>query len=225
MPDDKNKTEEKKQVDNRPVSTDSRRSPKAAIVWLIIMLIIGTLFLFKGFGSSDTRELTQSQFESLIKSDRIATAVLVSEGDKVFTVSGLLKKDPAAAAAQGKDQKKAAKEKRYSTRVIYSEELNNRLINSNVNFQVDSNNAGLWNFILFALLPVVVIVGMIYFFSARQMRMGGNGAMEFGRSRARMIPPNELNVRFDDIAGADEAKEEISEIVEFLKDPIRFQLI
>ena len=220
----KNKPEEKSPASNRPSPRDTGRSPKAAIVWLLIMLIIGSLFLFKGFGSGEKREITQSQFESMLKAKLIDTAVLVSEGDNVFTVEGLLKNtqlppkkgDKKAAA-------KAPRQNRYRTRVIYTENLDSLLGFTNV--QIDSNNAGLWNFLLFALLPVVVIVGMIYFFSARQMRMGGSGAMEFGKSRARMIPPDELNVRFDDIAGADEAKEEISEIVEFLKDPIRFQLV
>ena len=218
MSGDKDKMEnEKKKNSGRNTVRDNNRSPKAAVVWLIIMLIIGTLFLFKGFGSSRSRDLTQSQFEAMLKSKMVATAVLVSEGDNVFTVSGTLKSAPAT------DKKAKKKENRYHTRVVYSNTLNDLLSFTNV--QIDSNNAGVWNFVLFALLPVVVIVGMIYFFSARQMRMGGNGAMEFGRSRARMIPPDELNVRFADIAGADEAKEEISEIVEFLKDPIRFQLV
>jgi len=69
------------------------------------------------------------------------------------------------------------------------------------------------------------VIGFIYFFSIRQMRMSGRGAMDFGKSKARMIPPDELNVHFDDIAGADEAKEEIKEIVDYLKDPLRFQLV
>ncbi|MBR2373476.1 MAG: ATP-dependent zinc metalloprotease FtsH [Lentisphaeria bacterium] len=206
-------------------SRDPNRSPRAAIVWLVIMLIIGGLFLFKGFGSARSRDLTQSQFEAMLKAKLISTAVLVSEGDKVFTVEGILKAsaDQNAADQDSKKKKTAPEKLRYRTRIIYSDSLNELLSYTNV--QVDSNNAGVWNFVLFALLPVIIIVGMIYFFSARQMRMGGHGAMEFGRSRARMIPPDELNVHFSDIAGADEAKEEISEIVEFLRDPIRFQLI
>ena len=84
-----NKNEEKPPMQNRPASREPGRSPKAAIVWLVIMLIIGALFLFKGFSSSDTRNITQSQFESMLKAKEIATAVLVSEGDKVFTVEAL----------------------------------------------------------------------------------------------------------------------------------------
>ena len=221
MAENKDKNEEKKGPESpeqrRNVQGENRRPPRAAIVWLVIMLLIGSLFLFKGFGSGQKADISQSQFEMMLRADLIETAVLVSEGDRVFTVEGLLKKP-----SSGKSTKSSIPE-RYRTRVIYSSALNELLARTRV--QVDSNNAGVWNFLLFALLPVVVIVGMIYFFSARQMRMNGQGAMEFGRSRARMIPPDELNVHFSDIAGADEAKEEIMEIVEFLKDPIRFQLV
>jgi len=66
---------------------------------------------------------------------------------------------------------------------------------------------------------------VIYIFTARQMKMAGRGALDFGKSKARMIPPDQLHVKFDDIAGADEAKEEIQEVVEFLRDPLKFQLL
>ena len=98
MPDEKNKMEQQS-PGSRQVRKEPNRSPKAALVWLIIMLVIGGLFLFKGFGSSQTRDITQSQFETLLKSNLISTAVLVSEGDKVFTVEGVLKSAPDAAAA------------------------------------------------------------------------------------------------------------------------------
>ncbi len=108
----------------------------------------------------------------------------------------------------------------YRTRVIYSDNLDTLLKNTKVTIR--NNNAGFWNFILIGLLPVLLLIGVIYFFMTRQMKMAGRGAMEFGKSKARMIPPDELNVKFDDIAGADEAKEEIREVVEYLKDPLRF---
>ena len=203
MAENENKNEEKKSPESpeqkkRNTREEGRRPPRAAIVWLVIMLLIGSLFLFKGFGSGQKADISQSQFEMMLRADLIETAVLVSEGDRVFTVEGFLRKP-----GSGKETKNAIPE-RYRTRVIFSNALNELLARTRV--QVDSNNAGVWNFLLFALLPVVVIVGMIYFFSARQMRMNGQGAMEFGRSRARMIPPDELNVHFSDIAGADEAK-------------------
>ncbi len=71
--------------------------------------------------------------------------------------------------------------------------------------------------------PILLLIGFWYFMM-RQMQGGGRGgAMSFGRSRARMLDQNQVKVTFADVAGADEAKEEVKELVEFLRDPTRFQ--
>lgn len=210
----------------RPIRPQEPRSSRAAIVWLVILLMIGGMLLFKGYAPSNQQEISQSEFEALLRSGEVLTAVFTPESGRVFTVEGQLKKPlptgingvPAAQTGHGSGGSSA-----YRSRVIYSEELNQFL--AKTQFAVDTNNAGLWNFVLIWLLPTILVIGAIYFISARQMRMSGRGAMDFGKSKARMIPPDELKVKFDDIAGADEAKEEISEIVEYLKDPIRFQLV
>ena len=193
------------------------RAPKAAIVWLVILLVLGGLLLFRDSGSSRKTELNQTEFEQSLAEGKIVSATLVCDSDNVFTVEGRIKLADTAV----KNSKDGTGY--YHSRVIYSEKLNALLAKTSV--KVDSNNNGLWNFLLVGLLPVLLIVGVIYFISMRQMRMNGQGAMDFGKSKARMIPPDELNVKFDDIAGSDEAKEEIQEIVEYLRDPIRFQLI
>lgn len=193
-----------------------RRAPQAAIVWLVILLVLGGLLLFRDSGSSRKTDLNQTEFEQSLAAGKIVSAVLVNENDNVFTVEGRIK----LTGINSKNSKDGTGF--YRSRVIFSEKLNNLLSKTSV--KVGSNNNGLWNFLLMGILPVLLIVGVIYFISMRQMR-GGQGAMDFGKSKARMIPPDELNVKFDDIAGADEAKEEIQEIVEYLRDPIRFQLI
>ncbi len=76
--------------------------------------------------------------------------------------------------------------------------------------------------ILLGILPMLILIGAWFFF-LRQMQSGGRGAMGFGRSKARLLTEAKGRVTFDDVAGIDEAKEELSEIVEFLKDPGKFQ--
>ncbi|MFN3607554.1 MAG: ATP-dependent zinc metalloprotease FtsH [Hyphomonas sp.] len=77
--------------------------------------------------------------------------------------------------------------------------------------------------VLLSLLPILLIVGFV-FFMMRQMQGGGTrGAMSFGKSRARLLTEKHGRVTFDDVAGVDEAKEELQEIVEFLQDPSKFQ--
>ena len=72
------------------------------------------------------------------------------------------------------------------------------------------------------LLVTVVLFGALWYFLMRQQTGGGKGMMSFGRSRARMTDPNTNKVTFEDVAGADEEKEELAEIVQFLKNPQRF---
>ena len=80
-----------------------------------------------------------------------------------------------------------------------------------------------WANILFSLLPIVLFIGLLWFLFIRQMRMVGKGAMSFGKSRARMLSRDKNKVTFKDVAGIDEAKEEVQEIIDFLKDPKKFQ--
>ena len=75
---------------------------------------------------------------------------------------------------------------------------------------------------LFQFVPIILIIGFFWFFMFRQMQGGSNKAMSFGKSRARRINPGETMVTFKDVAGVDEAKEELMEIIEFLRDPKKF---
>jgi len=73
------------------------------------------------------------------------------------------------------------------------------------------------------LLPFFILALIVYFFIIRQIKMAGKGALSFGKSRARMLTKEKNRTTFKDVAGVDEAKEEVSELVEFLKDPKKFQ--
>lgn len=79
--------------------------------------------------------------------------------------------------------------------------------------------------ILVSLLPFILIIGLLYFLFVRQLRMAGKGAMSFGKSRAKLLTRDKDRVSFKDVAGCDEAKEEVSEVVAFLRDPKKFQKI
>ena len=75
------------------------------------------------------------------------------------------------------------------------------------------------------ILPFVIVIGLLYFLFVRQLRQAGKGALSFGKSRAKMLTREKDRINFTDVAGCDEAKEEVSEVVDFLKDPKKFQKI
>jgi cell division protease FtsH len=77
--------------------------------------------------------------------------------------------------------------------------------------------------ILLTLLPFLLIGAFVYFIFIRQIRQAGRGAMSFGKSKAKMLQQNRDKVTFDEVAGCEESKEEVSEVVDFLKDPKKFQ--
>ncbi|MEK6687877.1 MAG: ATP-dependent zinc metalloprotease FtsH [Gemmatimonadota bacterium] len=101
-----------------------------------------------------------------------------------------------------------------------SDALLERLERSGVEITAKERRGGLMTFVL-AALPWIVIIG-IWFFLIRQMQSGGNRAFSFGKSKAKMLTGDTPKVTFADVAGADEAKVELQEIIEFLKDPHKF---
>jgi len=102
------------------------------------------------------------------------------------------------------------------------DDLVHHLEAQNVDFSVKPSGGNPALSLLINLLPVILIAA-VWFFFMRQMQGGARGAMGFGKSKARLLTENKNRVTFDDVAGVDEAKDELAEIVDFLKDPAKFQ--
>lgn len=102
--------------------------------------------------------------------------------------------------------------------------IEERLANAGVKV-TQENRTSFWGPILISILPIALMFLFFYFFFFRQMRGGSgeNNPFSFGKSRARMLNKEEAKIRFSDVAGVDEAKEEVQEIVDFLKEPKRFE--
>ena len=88
---------------------------------------------------------------------------------------------------------------------------------------VKSSEAALWRGVLFTFLVPILFFALIWIFFIRQMQLGGKGALAFGKSRAKRLSDDHPRTTFNDVAGTNEAKQELQEIVDFLKDPKRFQ--
>jgi cell division protease FtsH len=102
-------------------------------------------------------------------------------------------------------------------------QLIERLSKANVKFSAEpEESASIWMLLLYQALPFVLMIGLAVFVMRQMQKNAGGGAMGFGKSRARMLTAKEGKVTFDDVAGIDEAREELQEIVDFLKDPTKF---
>ena len=102
------------------------------------------------------------------------------------------------------------------------EGLANTLLDHDVQITAEEATSSPWATLLYSWAPVLLIIGCWIFFM-RQMQSGGNKALSFGKSRAKLLSSTQKKVTFKDVAGVDEAKEELQEIIEFLKEPQRFQ--
>ncbi|MCT8738681.1 ATP-dependent zinc metalloprotease FtsH [Glaesserella parasuis] len=107
---------------------------------------------------------------------------------------------------------------------MYDRDLLNDLLNKNVKVIGEpAERRGLLSQILISWFPMIMLIGFWVFYMRQMQGGGGRGAMGFGKSKAKMIAPDRIKTRLTDVAGCDEAKEEVAEVVDFLRDPTKFQ--
>ncbi|MED5368436.1 MAG: ATP-dependent zinc metalloprotease FtsH, partial [Pseudomonadota bacterium] len=175
------------------------------IVWVVVGLLLVSLFNFfqEGPTSSNAREINFSQFVAEVEAGNVEEVVI--SGD---SING-----------------KFADGRRFSSYAPPNDPtLINRLTERGVSITAkpDTSNAPtIWG-ILLSWFPMLLLIGVWVFFM-RQMQSGGGKAMGFGKSKAKLLNEAHGRVTFEDVAGIDEAKDDLQEIVEFLKDPGKFQ--
>lgn len=178
---------------------------KNLILWVVIAVVL--LSVFQNFGDRTTsaRGMIYSEFLSQVKAGQVSEVLIEGQQITGKLLSG-------------------------STFSTYSPETNNSPLIGDLDrsgVQIMSKppeQPSLLAHMFISWFPFIVLIGLWVFFM-RQMQGGGGGrgAMSFGKSKARLIGEDQINVTFSDVAGVDEAKEEVSELVEFLRDPSKFQ--
>ena len=131
---------------------------------------------------------------------------------------------PAETRDAGKNTASKRLKLKYTTRIYATDEIINKLDEKGVEIVYLERDVW-WKSLLLNLAIAVPLLLVFYFIFTRQIHGAGSGAIQFGKSRARMILPDEHHTKFDDVAGCDEAKEEMKEIVDYLRDPIKFKLL
>jgi cell division protease FtsH len=182
---------------------------KNVLLWVIIAAVLFAVFQsFNPHGSSSS-DLPYSGFVQSVDNGNVSTAVI--SADQPATISGKLKDGSTfhtVAPVIG----------------ISTNEVVKKMQDKGVEVRQDPSEGFSLIGLLISWLPVLLIVGVfIWFMRQMQSGGGGRGAMSFGRSRAKLQGEDQIKVNFSDVAGCDEAKEEVGELVEFLRDPGRFQ--
>ena len=171
--------------------------------WVVLFLLVLALFnMFTGGSSTVTQsnEVSYSDFVRSVESDEVNAVTL--DGEQIRFV--------------GNDGQT------YSVIKPADAQITQLLIDNNVTVRAEQQQqSGFQTFIL-SLLPFLLLIGVWVYFMNRMQGGGRGGAMGFGKSKAKMLTEKQGRVTFDDVAGIDEAKEELEEIVEFLRNPQKF---
>jgi cell division protease FtsH len=198
-----------------------RVPPRTYIIWIAILGAIPLLMIFKSNSPSAAEQLSQIQFQQKFESNQFAKGVIVYDPQSPFLSE--VRGEYYQTDLSGKRIEENGKPKLvpFVAKVRLTETMEDKLINLGV-FDVRQPNTVLLG-LIYSLGPILVIGLLIWFFFIRQIKMAGKGALSFGKSKARMLTKEKNKTTFKDVAGVEEAKEEVSELVEFLKDPKKFQ--
>ncbi len=182
-------------------------------LWILLLLLFVTVFQMFSQQQEKYQKLPYSpDFVQMVDQGKIRKCEIVMEVSGVQFIRGeMLELDP-----------RTNRPRRFKVDVVVSDDLTKWLREKGVQFEFKSPNPVLWQVISSA-VPFLLVLGLLYFLFMRQMRIAGRGAMSFGKSRARLMTRDRNKITFEDVAGIDEAKEEVQEIIEFLKDPKKFQ--
>jgi len=206
--------------------------PKVLLIWLGIFVLL--IALWSVVNSSPTTHVTNLTFQEMMKRYTAGdiTSIKVTHdqtsggGDHYVTITGQIKNLNYKAPEDGKpaDPNEPQFVPFKASGTLTDATLDKFVNNDVARFEESTGNSVFVN-ILIGFLPWLVIVVFLYIVLMRQFKMAGRGAMAFGKSRARMLTRDRERITFGDVAGCDEAKEEVQEVVEFLKDPKKFQRI
>jgi cell division protease FtsH len=210
------------QKENKPRGSEPSFNWRGVVLIAIAFALIGLAVLFRGGAYANVEEVPYNRFLELLENKAIATdknfplQLVVEEGRPTQTLRGYYIKQGIGASG--------AQQVPFRTTVFlnYNTDLQERLAKANIQpaIKMESN---LMAQTLVGFLPIALFLLVLYFLFRQQIRMAGKGALNFGKSKARMLARDKNKITFKDVAGVEEAKDEVQELVEFLRDPKKFQ--
>ena len=180
-------------------------SVKTIMFWVFILICLLMLWTVvqKSANMSKDTEIPYSDLFDKVQNQQVLDASI--QGNELH---GHLKSSP--------------KDQFHTTMPANYDDLEKAMLAAKVNFSIKEPQNNILLPLLFNVGPFVLL-GAIWFFMLRQMQSGGNKALSFGKSRARLLSMQQKKITFKDVAGVDEAKEELKEIIEYLREPQKFQ--
>ncbi len=179
-----------------------RQSHKTMLVWVVILLMGYLMYSFVTSTRADVQEVTFAEFRQEVAAGKLSGQDVEVKNEREFIW------------ADGKLRKKAVGK--------LTDDVLEQLDGKNVKYKLVNEESGaIWQSLLLSWLPMVVVFAFL-FILLRQLQTGGGKAMTFGKAKARLVSESAPKVTFKDVAGVEEAKEELKEIIDFLKDPKRY---
>jgi cell division protease FtsH len=185
------------------------KRPSRATIGYVLLGAIALFFASQYFARGEKpRELSLNEFRDSIAKDDIATATIKDQSHKI---TGELSNGEKYSVVFPQE---------------YADELATEIGDARppIELKVDQQETSVWTSLLFSLLPMVILFGL-FLFVINSMQGGGSRVMQFGKAKPRQVSKDEPKVTFADVAGCDEAVEELQEIKDFLQSPARFQAI
>ncbi|MEM1022732.1 MAG: ATP-dependent zinc metalloprotease FtsH [Myxococcota bacterium] len=183
-----------------------RQTHKTLALWVLLIVMIYAVYRIVLDEPEQRAPVQFSKFLSQVQDGEIkeVTIKMTGQGD--------------AAVFEGKNIEGDS----FKTSGVYSEQVEQDLRAQGITFDVEHKaEGGLWQSLLITWLPMVVVIGLLFVFM-RQIQSGGGKAMSFGKSKAKLMNENQNKITFADVAGVEEAKDDVQEIIEFLRDPKKF---
>jgi cell division protease FtsH len=175
---------------------------KSLLFWMVLVVVGVLIWNFSTNFQQRDSEISFSEFMEKVNGGQVASVTITGS-----EVTGVYK---------------AANETFRTYAPAQYDGLANKLIDKGVQVQAKKQNDSSWSMVLYSWAPILLMIGF-WIFLMRQMQSGGNKALSFGKSKAKLSSTAQKKVTFKDVAGVDEAKEELQEIIEFLKEPQKFQ--
>lgn len=199
---------------------------KPHLVWVMIFCAIIFLVMLPRGGASKVQNFDVRKLMSAANNDELVEISMTNDpngGKDWYSIVGKVK-NPLFGRENAPSDTPRTLDFKFEGRV--TDDMYKQLSAPSSPWAVKENPAGsFWSNIITTILPVLLILGVIYFMLTRQMKASGRMGMNYGKSPARLMSPDKNKVTFADVAGCEESKEEVREIVEFLKNPQKFREI